>query len=229
MKVILTDIDDTILQFSHHFENWARNKKGYNLNSRMREIGSLSDAIGCDRETIDDLILEFSEDHSEFGILTPEKDALYILPILHKMGYQFVAISACIHGPEVTAIRRKNLETAFGFKWLGIHCVGLKQSKEIQLSAHDTAYWVEDNLAHALVGAQVGHKTFLLDRPYNQGELPDGNPMRVKSWHNIFEEIVRNEPKISITDTDLVITNPVPHASVPTMPTGKYKTFNIRS
>lgn len=167
MKLILTDIDDTVLQFANAFEAWAVQEKGYTLTQSIRFGGSIQDAIGCHRDVVDDLIIEFSTNPSFFGVIPPEDDALAVIPVLHKMGYEFAAISSCVDGPEVTEVRRKNLEEAFGIPWLDVHCAGLMASKVSYLSKFDSAYWVEDNSGHACVGAAMGHKTFLLERAYN--------------------------------------------------------------
>ena len=187
MKLILTDIDDTLLKFGDAFQEWAESK-GYQSNgTRVRECCSIQDVFNFDRETVTKLVVEFSNDKDLMSNLIPEKDALAVIPVLYKMGYQFVAISACV---EVTEIRRKSLEDAFGIPWLDVHCTGLEQPKHEVLSSYDTSWWVEDNITHALAGAEIGHRTFLLDRPYNQTILPVGNPIRVNSWHYIFEHII---------------------------------------
>jgi hypothetical protein len=193
-KKFLVDIDDTILRFADAFQSWAVNSKGYVLNQSIRDGGSIQDAIGCHLDHVDELIIEFSNDPVLFSTIEPEPDAKAVIPVLYKMGYQFVAISSCVDGDAVTAARRKNLEEAFGIPWLDVHCTGLLQPKKAYLERFEPTFWVEDNAGHALVGAEIGHTTFLLDRPYNnEVSLPDGNPTRVKSWHNILEAVVRKE------------------------------------
>ena len=47
---------------------------------------------------------------------------------------------------------------------------------------------IEDSLIHAIECAKNGIKVFLLDKPWNQGELPD-NITRVKNWNEISQEL----------------------------------------
>jgi hypothetical protein len=195
VKLILTDIDDTILQFADAFQKWAVEKKGYKLNQSIRDGGSIQDAIGCHRDHVDELIVEFSTDPVCFSNIAPEPDALKVIPTLYGMGYQFVAISSCVDGPEVTACRRKNLEDAFGIPWLAVHCVGLLQPKTKVLEAYEPTFWIEDNAGHAMVGDKMGHETYLLERTYNNTlpDVPFEHLYRVPNWHHVFEAIMRKE------------------------------------
>jgi hypothetical protein len=194
VKVILTDIDDTVLQFGPAFEKWAVDQKGYTLQTTIRDGGSIEASLGCHRDDVDSLVIEFSTNPTYFGAIPPEVDALAVIPVLHRMGYQFAAISSCVDGPEVTECRRRNLEEAFGFKWLDVHCVGLLAPKEPTLRQYDPSWWVEDNAKNAYLGDQIGHKSFLLDRPYNRVNFDTPNAVSfVNSWHDVFEAIVRSE------------------------------------
>lgn len=192
-KLILTDIDDTILQFSNDFQRWATQERGCTFNHVLRDCGNIEAALGCDRDRSDALVTEFAEDPVLFSTLTPEPDALEVLPILHGMGYQFVAISSCVDGDVITEARRKNLEAVFGFAWPEVHCVGLLKPKHAYLERYAPTWWVEDNANNAVVGAGIGHRSILLDRGYNRHQLADENPMRMTSWHDILEAIVRSE------------------------------------
>ena len=195
MKVILTDIDDTVLRFAYAFEKWAVEHKGYTLYRSIRDgCKTIEEALGCTEDDVDSLVNEFSTNPTFFGSIPPESDALAVVPVLHRMGYQFVGVSSCVDGPEVTTCRRKNLEEAFGFKWLNVHCVGLLASKDEILRSYSASWWVEDNHRNAVLGDSLGHKTFLLDRPYNRKTIePPHNVSIVDSWHDVFDAIVRSE------------------------------------
>lgn len=194
MKVILTDIDDTVLQFAYSFEKWAVEQKGYTLKQSIRDGGTIEDALGCSRDDVDSLVIEFSTNPTYFGVIPPEADALAVIPLLHNMGYKFVAISSCVDGPEVTEVRRKNLREVFGFEWHDVHCVGLLAPKNNALQQYQSAWWIEDNAKNAILGDQLGHKSFLLDRPYNRVNFDTPHDVSfVNSWHDVFEAIVRSE------------------------------------
>jgi hypothetical protein len=194
VKILITDIDDTILVFGDAFQKWAVDVKGYTLLQDVRNGGSIQDALGIDIETMTQLVIEFSENPELFSTLEPEPDALIVIPEIYLMGYQLVAISSCVNSPEVVTGRRKNLEDAFGVPWLDVHCTGLLQPKESYLKLFQPTWWVEDNAGHALAGAKMGHTALLLDRPYNRKiELTSSNPTRVNNWYDVLDIIRRGE------------------------------------
>ncbi len=207
-KIILTDIDDTVLKFAEGFEAWAIKKKHLRLKEGMtvRGQGSIMGPFGLSREETDELVIEFSEEN--FYCLQPEPDALQVIPQLYAMGYQFVGISSCINTYSAVADRRDNLTRVFGIPWLDVHCVGLLQSKKAILERYEPAIWVEDNAHHALVGARLGHKTYLLDRPYNDGVLPiEENLKKAISWEDVLIDVMfatEEEPPRKSIDQQLL-------------------------
>lgn len=187
MDTIITDIDDTILNFADGFQEWVE-AKGHKTHGQLRDLCSIQELLDCGRESVDDLVIEFSLSES-FRYLKPEVCALRALPLLNSMGYDFVAISSCVDGPVVAEHRVHNIEEVFGFEFKAIHLTGLMKPKVDFLKSYDPSFWVEDNGGHAIIGAEMGHKTFLLNRSYNEGtDHPDIT--RVNSWNEIFDLVV---------------------------------------
>jgi hypothetical protein len=194
MKLILTDIDDTVLRFGDKFEEWCIDtKKLATFGGRLRESASIEDFLQCDRERATELVIEFSTCPNTMPFLEPEPCAQIYVPKLYEMGYQFAAISSCVDGPVVTQMRRENLERAFGIPWLDVTCVGLLAPKHEALRQHEPTFWVEDNANNALLGAELGHQTFLLDRSYNRHVQAVSNPFRVPDWQAIYMMIKMTE------------------------------------
>ena len=191
MKYILTDIDDTILKFADGFQDWLA-LHGYPSKGKIRDGFTIEQALGCTPEEADKLIHRFSEDH-KMSLLEPEPDAMEIIPLLHDMGYKFVAISACVNSDTTIKHRHKNLNDVFGINWHDVHCVGLHQPKDDHLRLYNNTWWVEDNAKHAFRGANIGHHSFLLDRAYNSHIDVKDNPHRVNNWHEIFDKIVKSD------------------------------------
>lgn len=188
METILTDIDDTILKFGDGFQDWAE-AKGLKSSARLVDSLSIQECFNISRETTDDLVIEYSlSEH--FRVLKPEPCALTVLPTLHAMGYEFVAISSCVDGPVVTEHRIHNLEEVFGFSFKAVHLTGLLKPKVDILKSYDPAYWVEDNAGHAVVGADLGHTTFLLNRTYNRHIDVGPKVRRVTDWKAVREVII---------------------------------------
>lgn len=180
--IILTDIDDTILQFADGFQKWAIGK-GYEMQGHVRDM-PIETAIPCTRAEAEELIVEFSLSE-DMANLEPEVCAVAVLPMLKEKGYEFVAISSCVNTDLVMDYRIRNIQKAFGFEFKEIHLVGLGESKENFLKHYDHAVWVEDNAKHSAVGASMGHRTFLLDRTYNRNFHNDA-VTRVNDWHEIM-------------------------------------------
>lgn len=188
MELILTDIDDTILKFGDGFQDWAE-AKGLKSSARLVDSLSIQECFNISRETTDDLIIEYSlSDH--FRKLQPEPCALTALPILNAMGYEFVAISSCVDGPVVTEHRIHNIEEVFGFSFRAVHLTGLLKPKVNILKSYDPSYWVEDNAGHAMVGADLGHTTFLLNRTYNRGIDAGPKVRRANDWMAVLEVVI---------------------------------------
>lgn len=189
MKLILTDIDDTVLRFGDKFQDWCEKVKGLPTYGRLRDIASIEDFLQLDRPRCTELVVEFSNCPEHMPHLEPEPCALEYVPKLHALGYQFVAISSCVDGPVVTQMRRENLERAFGIPWLDVHCTGLLAPKDDVLKAYAPTFWVEDNAKNAVLGTELGHTTFLVDRKYNQHLKTVSNPFRVPDWQAVYHMI----------------------------------------
>jgi hypothetical protein len=189
-RYILTDFDDTILDFSRPFQAWAKDQ-GYSFSSCLREqpSGGIPALLGIDRDEADRIVTEFTLHSREFGALPPEPCAAEVLPELHKAGYRFVGITATLDHAGNWERRWKNFKDAFGFELDRLHCTGLGTSKEYYLKRYDTGVWVEDNFGHAVVGAEVGHKTYILDRSYNTTEQHP-KVTRVNDWHAIANNLL---------------------------------------
>jgi hypothetical protein len=191
-RIILTDIDDTALEFTRPFQNWVRTK-GYEFERCIRQMktGATIDALlGTDRETTDKLIEEFTLSTDDFADLPPEPCAARVLPLMHALGYEFIAITATYPTEENRRRRAANLKKAFGFDFYHVHCTGLHQSKREILQTYEPTFWVEDNFGHAVTGHEVGHTSLLVDRTYTRGLEHEG-VRRVKNWHEILQIVDR--------------------------------------
>lgn len=179
---IITDIDDTILNFSDPMQAFLV-EKGFNITTRLRDHHNIPKLFDLDIPGTIELIREFHRSPA-MGRLLPEPCAAIVLPELYRRGHQFVAISACLDEPEVHAMRVQNLGEAFGFRFEAVHCIGLTLAKVAALQRYPKSIWVEDVCNHAEAGAELGHRAFLLNRPYNQDSQHPG-VRRVHSWHEI--------------------------------------------
>jgi|HigsolmetaAR203D_1030402.scaffolds.fasta_scaffold08510_7 hypothetical protein len=186
-KLILTDVDDTVLRYTDYFQEWAE-KQGFSFSVPLRSHYSIEQATGATPEETFALMRRFV-DEGWLNEQPPEECALEVLPELHKAGYTFVAITACGGDEAFRNARKRRLEEVFGFRWQAVHVLPLRAAKTEQLRAYSPSVWVEDNALHAIDGASVGHRTFLLTRPYNECD-PIAAVTRVRSWHDIAEQLL---------------------------------------
>lgn len=183
-KIILTDIDETVLDFTTPFEKWLVGK-GWSLRGHMRDNYDLTKILDIDVDAVMLLIEEFHTVAPEFENLEPEPCAGVILPRLKAEGYRFIGITAAVDTEHVRQRRLRNLNAAFGFEWDDCICVGLRQPKSHILEQYAPAIWVDDNFNHAVGGAEVGHRTFMQSHGYNAG-LSHPLVTRVADWHEIY-------------------------------------------
>lgn len=188
-KLILTDIDDTVLNYVTPFRAWMEDR-GFNPVRPYGEVYNLGQIYGIDDDKAIALIEEFT--HSEgFGKLIAEPCAKEILPQLRDEGYRFVAISATVKTNENRDRRMQNLADEFGFEFEDCFCTGLRLPKTPYLESYKgkSDLWVEDNFDHAVDGAEMGHNTFIITRKYNEG-MTHEKVRRVKTWHEIAEHLL---------------------------------------
>ncbi len=182
-RLILVDIDETVLNFTDPFEKWLTGR-GWELREKMRDVYDLTRLLDVKLERALEVVEEFHTQEESFRMLEPEPCAAVVLPQLHRLGYRFVAISAAVATQEVKDFRAENLKNAFGFEFEDVILTGLNGAKEPILALFQPAIWVEDNYKHAVTGAQLGHKTFMITRGYNVGK-DHPQVTRVEGWHDI--------------------------------------------
>lgn len=171
--LILTDLDDTCLNFGDRFQAYVE-ARGLRTTGRLRDIWRIEDLLGITTEEVIPHLEAFTGDPDVRH--EPEPCAQAVFPILRGHGYRFVGISACGTDPGYHARRVANLTEAFGFAFDALICVPFAGSKREILARYRDAVWVEDNLAHAETGAALGHRTFLIDRPYNSWAVRSARP-----------------------------------------------------
>lgn len=186
MTILLTDIDDTILEFTNPFWEWILSK-GYEPKVPKGSVYDLTIVLGVTVDEAMALIAEYTT-VIEFEMLKPVNDACVVLPELYKQGYRFAAITATVDSEDVRQKRLRNLKTAFGFDWEDCHCTGLRKAKTPFLKLYEPTLWIEDNFAHAVDGHENGHESFIITRDYNR-DMHHPNVKRVESWYEIRDHL----------------------------------------
>jgi hypothetical protein len=186
-KIILVDIDSTVLDFPGAFARWVSQR--VTPRKSIRESVNFVDFLGVEEEVADQHMVQFIAS-DEFERIEPLACAGEVLPRLHREGYRFVAISAVEPVGDNLARRTRNLREAFGFDFEEVHLSGYwtGHGKGPYLSRFEPTIWVEDHVGNAHVGAQHGHHAVLLNHFHNRHE-DAGSVTRVDDWHDIANEL----------------------------------------
>lgn len=199
LKLILTDIDECVLQYHESFELWIRNNpdllKEFNIevpepNSHLTLKQDMITWLQADRGVVNILVDLFARTEG-FRNLSPGWESDIYIPLLYNMGYKFIAITSAGKGSVIKENRTQNLETYFPNMFTSIHCIEWEDSKENYLKLYKPAWWVEDRISNAKMGIPYCHRPFLINNSYNQGNIPAGIK-RVSSWKSIFECITND-------------------------------------
>lgn len=181
--LILTDVDDVLLRGADALQQFFEDEYGLISEHRLKDYHNIPKLYDISIERTLEMIAHFHRS-SAFGKMVAEPHAATTLPELHRTGYRFVAITACLNEPETVQARLSNLTEVFGFEWEAVHCLGLTLCKKDALAAYPPAIWVDDLPRHTAAGAEVGHRSFLIDKPYNrQDNHPDVT--RVSGWDDL--------------------------------------------
>lgn len=191
-KVILTDVDDALLDWTSDFQQWILDNTEHRPTTSLRDFWNIEVWLGITIEESRDLIRRFNghEDYwPNFKALPGAKEAI---ENLHGMGYKFVAITACATDSWTYENRFANLRREFGAAFDTLHCVGLSQPKTEYLERYRPTFWVEDKWKHAVDGADHGHTSFIVDYEHNRHH-EDDRIIRVSGWSEIYDHIVKSQ------------------------------------
>lgn len=189
-KLILTDMDEVLLDWGGHFESWYMKTcptfAGEPPKGRMRDAENIEDWLGCTYANTRKLIEQFNQCKDHFPHIRAYDHAVEYVNRLHREGYSFVAITACSTDTWTHDARRENLEKYFPGVFDTIHCVGLGASKVPFLSRYQPTWWIDDKVKHAEDGGRLGHKAFLMEQPYNVNARLE-HSKRAKNWKDIYD------------------------------------------
>jgi hypothetical protein len=187
-KLILTDLDSTALDCSTPLHKFIEDNYGLFSSRHLRDHHNIPELFNISLGKTLEIIADFHRS-THMAEMEPLPCAATVLPALHKAGYKFIAITACLNEEVIVERRRRNLANAFGFEWDDVQCIGISNSKKEALQKYSSAIWVDDLFHHAADGADLGHTSFLLDKPYNQNEYHP-KVQRVSDWHQIAERLL---------------------------------------
>lgn len=195
MQLILTDIDDVVLDWYSGFKQYLIKNTNIKPPQEPRSY-DLSVNFNIDKHAASELVNKFNAS-DEFFDLSPCRDAEYWLNEMKSM-YKFVAItcgSSKYYDMEKGHIRKaQNLEKYFPGVFSDVIVLPLTADKTLTLNQFFPSVWVENSLDNAIKGLKCQHRIFLIDYLYNRN-YTKSDITRVTNWAEIFKTLEKENVK----------------------------------
>jgi hypothetical protein len=189
-KLILTDIDGVVLNWTEAFQAWM-NGNGYPTLDDVDNYYVASWYEDMTDEQAMEMVDRFNSSNQIIG-LAPHRNAVAGITRLAESGYTFHGITAMGECDYMHRLRQINLDTVFGTGvFTNLTLTPLLGSKMLPLShyAQSGKYWIEDSVKHATLGLELGLTPMLMDHVYNK-ECDVVGIKRVNCWDDICDLIL---------------------------------------
>ena len=186
-KIVLTDCDGVCLNWEQHFHDWVRTRGHDRVKHRIYDI---SESYDLSRERARELLIDFNT--SSHMLTVPAfRDARSGIATLVERGWRFVAITSVSDDPVIAKLRRMNLDYLFGGEaFVEVQCLEMGVDKDHALEPYCDSgmWWIEDKDVNAILGANLGLNTILMDHLHNR-HVDDPRIKRVENWAQIVNII----------------------------------------
>ena len=181
-KIILTDIDGVVLDWQTHFNDYLDK---YYPNEEL-----FDPTVFAQGERTGKIIKEFNNT-AWIGFLEPWKDSVEVLTELKNMGWKIYGCTSMGTDQYANALRKKNIETLMPDVFTQLDIIPFMQPKGNWLSQWkgSGAVWVEDKWSNAILGADMGIKTFLMKQSYNSKHDYKGVE-KVDNWRQTYNKVI---------------------------------------
>lgn len=189
-KIILTDCDGVLLDWERAFHSWMEDK-GYTAADKT--LYKMHTAYNIEKAESKRLIREFNESVRMLD-LPAFRDARSGVARLVEAGYKFVVITSMSLDPMAKKAREINLEAVFGEGVIeGVKTLdtGADKDDALEFFRDSGLYWIEDKAENAVVGADVGLRSILIEHKHNAA-CNDERILRVADWAGIADVIISN-------------------------------------
>ena len=194
MKKILTDCDGVLLDWAYSFEKWMK------FHFDMTVVDQTEYDIAKRYNTDDPNLSKDSKfyvprifcNSSRIASLKPLRDSVkYVKKIYEEHGVTFDVVTSLSLDPETQKLRKYNLRKVYGDAIDRIVCLDTGEDKDQALEEwRDSGrLWVEDKPENAVLGAEMGLQSILIDHPYNR-DFSHPDVTRVKNWKEVYEMII---------------------------------------
>ena len=187
-KVILTDADGGLLNWSDSFDAWMA-RRGHFAEGDVRLYNQTARYGWNVRE----LVHHFNAS-ANIGFLPPLYDSRkFVRKLYEEFGYTFLVVSSLSDDPYAQKLRTQNLTDIFGtevfedFIYLGCGADKDKPLKKLS-KIYPGAWWLEDKVKNAKLGKGLGLESILMAHPHIKMEDTDGIQI-VKSWYDLYKTL----------------------------------------
>ena len=181
-KILLTDIDGVVLDWQKHFNKY--------LDHYYPGEELFDPTVFAQGERTGKIIKEFNNS-AWIGFLEPWKDSVEVLTELNHMGWKIYGCTSMGTDQYANALRKKNIETLMPDVFAQLEIIPFMQPKGNWLAPWkgSGAVWVEDKWSNAIIGADIGIKTFLMKQSYNSKQDYQGVE-KVDNWRQIYNKVI---------------------------------------
>jgi len=194
MKKILTDCDGVLLDWETAFHQWMREKGHDKLDVYTYDMHIMYPNLG--KREAKDQIKTFNES-AWMCCLPTFKDADQGVATLFDNDYRFTVITSLSDDPYAKKLRWQNLDNNFGNDAFDdLICLETGGDKDAALEPYRDSglWWIEDKWENAVLGADLGLRSILIDHPHNR-DKHDDRILRLSTWQEIVEVILNDERK----------------------------------
>lgn len=177
MKILITDVDEVLLDWSNSFDKFLRDNYGYEDVHLRDNPKRLWDVIGVDEKDIGN-IMSIHNDSPEFAKLNYKKDAV-ILKDKHRLFDRIIAVTSCGNKKSIKEKRIKNLEDRFGniiyeIQFLGFLNPKYKSLKKIKDEyPNATIFMIDDSVKDVEYARSLGINAYVYKTTFhNPKDLP---------------------------------------------------------
>ncbi len=189
-KVILTDCDGVLLDWSYSFSQWMA-RHGYEAREGFETNYAMAKRYDLTVPEAKRLIRMFNESAS-IRKVPPLRDAIkYVRKLHEEHGYVFHLITSMTNDQYAQHLRIKNLIEVFGpsvfENYVFLDC-GADKDEALYKYKDTECWWIEDKIANAEEGEKVGLRSLLMNHDHNRDY--EGPIEKVYSWRDIYNRVL---------------------------------------
>lgn len=192
-KIILTDCDGVILDWEEGFSIWMEHH-GHTKVEGYQFMYSIGDRYGIDKDQGSKLVKQFNES-AAIGFLPPLRDAQFFVKKLHEQHqYKFICITSLSLDPYAKYLRQRNLKKLMGDAFIDVVCLDTGADKDEALEKYRNSgyFWVEDKMANAVAGQNVGMKPILIEHGWNMNDTVPEGMFKALNWKEVYEYVLQD-------------------------------------